>query len=343
MQFRNPVALENAPQPESPYQQVMQNFATFAVAPDAVASPSLPNNTPNTVPQNPTLVGAMSRDFASFGAGSMLLNPADVLSPGPRLPQPIVPASTTASTLDPDRVQLVRSAYQKALGYQCADQACNITLAEMFKPEPQVLAPIMNPGWVHMGTPYDVPARAAHVAHYGKVSVWVMPEDAQNLAQFTRAISEISTASLHPRGPTAVAGKTVQTKAPIDQIRVIADVYTALPEPADDQQKAEHLLVQMRMYGEFERLASLYSNQPDKRDRFVGNMQQFVDRATKTFEATNAPKAEKDRFKEQTDRLQKELLEHFDSSISPPATAQGSGPKKDSNAIPAIQKTVTQP
>jgi hypothetical protein len=312
----------------------------FAAEPDTVPFYALPNKGINTIQQTATPSGGVSWDYAFLGTAGKFLNHADKKSLGLMFNQQNIETWNTDSILDPDRLQLMRCAYQRALGYQCPDPSCNGLLIEFFKPEPQLLAPMLNPGWVHVGTWKDVPVHAAHVGHYGKVCAWVMPEDMNSLALFALAMLDISTASLHPQTQDPTAGRAAQIKALADQIKVLTDVYKALPEPVGTQQKADQLLLQMRIYGELERLANLYSNQPD-RDRFAANIQQLVAHATKTFGATNAPDAEKNLFQKRVERLQADLIGSFDSSVMPAAPSFRL--RREFNTFPGIQNVAPQP
>jgi hypothetical protein len=129
---------------------------------------------------------------------------------------------TTTTTTDPDKLQLMKFAYDKAFGttdeiqenvlraflYEkdAADNLHHVGKVESAPITPTPYLAIQGktgfplnyynkvyPGWFVIGRKHDIPKEACYVGHCGKTYAWVMPEHMNDLANFTLAILDIAT------------------------------------------------------------------------------------------------------------------------------------------------------
>jgi hypothetical protein len=88
-----------------------------------------------------------------------------------------------------------------------------------------------RPGWVHRGRLIDVPACARYKAHKGATWVWVMPEDAESLAQFTLVLQDIATLD-----PTLIA------RPPL-LVQLTTYDITQLPDLSSEAGKKKNVMI----------------------------------------------------------------------------------------------------
>jgi hypothetical protein len=136
---------------------VLNNFAMFAKEPETMPFYSLANKGVTTIQSTGTATAGINWDYIFFGMAGHFANHADKKSLGLTGTQQDINTWNTDSVIDPDRLQLMRCAYQKALGFRCTDPACEDSINRFFKDEPRLLTPIMKPGWVHFGKVHQVP------------------------------------------------------------------------------------------------------------------------------------------------------------------------------------------
>ena len=204
------------------YEQVMNNIALHAANPDALPYFSYPATGQNVIQRTAT---------GSYQLGWDLITAAGSLFKRYLFDKQFaqVTASsqngetwTTATTYDPDKVQLMKFAYDKAFGNIIPEHdnaLCNF----MYKPDsadavincnackgekgisgggygitnvpgfPLDYYKKVYPGWFSVGSKHDVPKEACYVGHCGKTYVWVMPNQMPDLSNFTLAILDIAT------------------------------------------------------------------------------------------------------------------------------------------------------
>ena len=121
--------------------------------------------------------------------------------------------------------------------------------------------------------------------------VWVMPEDINNLALFSLAVLDISTAAavgLQPQEPAAPV--TAKVKVLADQIKVLSDIYEKLPTTTQ-QQKKDKTELGLRIHLELAKLNGYYSNATPEQK--IAQFNEFVKRTLPGFTGTqDAPDKE---------------------------------------------------
>jgi len=208
------------------YQQIMDNIAMHAANPEALPYFSYPATGGNSVQR--TLTGFYQPawnlvNYATLGAATAYHYLFNQQTAQLNASSQNIETWNTATTTDPDKIQLMGFAYEKAFGSIEAghDQALRKLLNvpnsdDRIELNPTVrdpagygvgqrvygsLAPIVNldyyskiqSGWFSVGSKCDVPKDACYVAHCGKTYAWVMPNQTKDLANFTLAILDIAT------------------------------------------------------------------------------------------------------------------------------------------------------
>lgn len=135
----------------------------------------------------------------------------------------------TATTNDPDKLQLMRFAYERAFGAidPIHDGFLYAFLSHIPDGQQAKYAihgirgfPLNNndkvyPGWFCTGTKHQVPKDACYVGHCGNTYAWVMPNQVSDLSNFTLAILDIAT--YQPPGrqtPAYSAGQSILAGPP---------------------------------------------------------------------------------------------------------------------------------
>jgi hypothetical protein len=98
-------------------------------------------------------------------------------------------------TTNPDKINLLKCAYQRTLGICTAE--CDKALSDFYgiwDTHFNYKAAFHN-GWYGVGKRKDVPKGACYVGRCGKTYVWVMPENMEDLSKFTLAVLDIVTAA----------------------------------------------------------------------------------------------------------------------------------------------------
>ncbi len=205
------------------YEQVMNNIAMHAANPEALPYFSYPGAGVNTIQR--TLTGNYTPGWDLVQLAT--LGPAvaaakayhylfDKQSAEVSASSQNAETWNTVSTTDPDKIQLMKFAYEKVFGVidPGHDQAlcrilCNPHSADIPPPSPittELQPRITNvpgfpldyyhkvyPGWFSVGAKCDVPKDACYVGHCGKTYAWVTPNQMRDLANFTLAILDIAT------------------------------------------------------------------------------------------------------------------------------------------------------
>jgi hypothetical protein len=129
----------------------------------------------------------------------------------------------TLPTTNPDKIYLLKLAYDRTLGRNLGDKQVSLTtfMTQYQTPFAQDYLDSMRPGWYCVGTRKEVAKNAIYVGHHGKTYVWVMPGQTKNLSAFTLAVLNIVTAS-PPQGKTLLAqpsttSSDAKTKAEVAQ------------------------------------------------------------------------------------------------------------------------------
>lgn len=210
------------------YQQIMDNIAIHAANPEALPYFSYPSTGSNAIQR--TLTGFYQPGwnlvhYAALGPAIAYHYLFNQQSAQLNASSQSAETWTTVTTTDPDKIQLMKYAYEKAFGI--VDAGHDHALWQLLHVEnpddenrlipaagvaPKVsgiqggygygaLAPKVNldyyskiyPGWFSVGAKCDVPKDACFVGHCGKTYAWVMPNQMRDLANFTLVILDIAT------------------------------------------------------------------------------------------------------------------------------------------------------
>lgn len=202
------------------YQEIMDNIAMHAANPEALPYFSYPGTGGNSVQRtiagfyqpawnlvNYATLGAATAYHYLFNQQTAQVNPSSQN----------IETWNTQPTSDPDKIQLMKFAYEKAFGViePGHDNALRALLYEQNSDDRiEALGPTsvktaqygglypkvkldyyskVYPGWFSVGSKCDVPKEACYVGHCGKTYAWVMPTQTRDLANFTLAILDIAT------------------------------------------------------------------------------------------------------------------------------------------------------
>ena len=116
IQLRNHTVRQASTLTDMQYEEVLENFAMFAREPDTVPFFVLANKGVTTIQQTETATGGVNWDYVFFGAVGHFINHADKKNLALTGTQQDIDTWNTDSILDPDRLQLMRRAYQKRSG-----------------------------------------------------------------------------------------------------------------------------------------------------------------------------------------------------------------------------------
>jgi hypothetical protein len=110
---------------------------------------------------------------------------------------------------NPDRLKAMRAAYLRVFNPTSIEPRDDSLLESALQAD-QSYAP--TPGWLSIGSWWDVPKHACFVGHCGSVYVWVMPE---NLAEFSRFVLLILHIETVAPGGTAAGPSAAAAPMPI--------------------------------------------------------------------------------------------------------------------------------
>lgn len=202
------------------YQQIMDNIAMHAANPEALPYFSYPGTGQNTIQR--TITGFYQPawnlvNYATLGAATAYHYLFNQQSAQLNASSQNAEQWNTTTTTDPDKIQLMKFAYEKAFGTIDAghEKALRKLLHESNSDDrideinptggkptsygglaPKVILDYYSKvysSWFSVGSKCDVPKDACYVGHCGKTYAWVMPNQTKDLANFTLAILDIAT------------------------------------------------------------------------------------------------------------------------------------------------------
>jgi hypothetical protein len=151
--------------------QVIENFARIAANPGALPFLALANS------GSATVTDGGSGTLSFLGAHKLFTQSTFGLSAS----RSIALNWGLAPMNNPDRLRAMKAAYQFVLDPSSVDPADQAKLDAAIKADPSY-AP--RPGWIEIGGKWDVPKHTWRVGRCGKVYVWVMPDQADDLSRF---------------------------------------------------------------------------------------------------------------------------------------------------------------
>jgi hypothetical protein len=171
------------------YKQVLDNVALFCKVPTAMPYFAVTSGGVVQVSDN----GSLNYQFSSnpLGAAHGVSNSFFGLGSTRTVSEQwsLVPLH------DPNKLQMLRCAYQVLVGYETAPcNDCEKKLKEFFAEE---FGQGVVRGWFHVGRKKDVPKCACYCGHYCDTYVWVMPEGVEGLTVFTLGVIDIATVQSH--------------------------------------------------------------------------------------------------------------------------------------------------
>jgi hypothetical protein len=173
--------------------QVMENFARLAADRGAVPFYALANQATTTISDS----AASSVKFfgipRAYTSGTF----------GPYSASRSISVNWSLAPLNnPDRIQAMRAAYLTVLDPMAVNDAEYQKLQAIIGKDQSY---VVETGWICTGRKREVPKHAAWVAHCGRVYVWLMPENTEQLGRFRLLLLNIATYS--PAVPTAGGGE----------------------------------------------------------------------------------------------------------------------------------------
>lgn len=218
------------------YQQVLDNIAMHAVDPNALPYFSYASTGQNAVQRTVAAKYNLGWDFITSGVylGRYLVDKQSSEISGQ---QNNNQTWNTVPTFDPDKVILMKYAYDKAFG-MIESSHDEVLKKYLGTSQPSVAPSDSAPGvapdattlrikgfqgfyydrirsrWFCVGNKKDVPKNACYVGCCGKTYAWVMPEHVRDLSDFTLAMLDIATLSeVKPNGgraqPIGTFGTTI--------------------------------------------------------------------------------------------------------------------------------------
>jgi hypothetical protein len=222
------------------YEQVLNNLALHAANPDALPYFSYPSTGANAIQR--TATGSYQLGWDLITASGALFNRYlfDKQFAQATASSQNSETWSTITTSDPDKLQVMRFAYEKAFG-EIPPEHDNALRAILYQKDsadsqasPKETSRTMvtgitkvpgfpldyygkvYPGWFCVGSKHEVPKGACYVGNCGKMYVWVMPEHRHDLSNFTLAILDIATFQSAGSRQAAVAsfGSTILPSPP---------------------------------------------------------------------------------------------------------------------------------
>lgn len=219
------------------YQEVVDNLALHASNPSALPYFSYASTGQNAVQRTASSNYTLNWDLITSAGALFNRYLFDKQSSQLAASQTNNEQWTTTTTSDPDKIQLMLFAYEKAFGTiipEHDEQLCKIlkpggeAAAALMVPGDQARPPItprsygnvpgfnghycekVYPGWFCTGSKRDVPKNACFVGTSCDTYVWVTAEHMADLANFTLAILDIATLQQAGRQtPVGSSGTTI--------------------------------------------------------------------------------------------------------------------------------------
>ena len=207
------------------YQQVVDNLAMHAANPQALPYFSYASTGTNQVQRAVTANYSLTWDLITSGAflDRLLVDHQSSMIGGTQTDND---QWTSVPTFDPDKIQLMQFAYNRALGEPdstpnqiklkniidapipkgradtAADKADRQEVERALPGFEHDYYERIHSGWFEVGMKCDVPKCACWVGHCGKTYVWVTPEHQEDLANLTLVILDIATLAAPGHGST---------------------------------------------------------------------------------------------------------------------------------------------
>jgi hypothetical protein len=199
-QLRISTVRQSTSLPDVEESQVIVNFARLAANPGDLPFFSVVNQGTATVTDTGSASLAVTAIHKAFPSWSV--TPASAS-------RAITENWQLVPEINPDRLKAMRAAYLRVFNPTAIEPQDDSLLESALKGDPSY-AP--TPGWLSIGSWWDVPKHARLVSHCGSVFVWVMPENLPEFSRFVLLILHIETVA--PSG-TAVALAGAPALAPI--------------------------------------------------------------------------------------------------------------------------------
>ena len=179
------------------YLQALNNLAMMYDSPGSIPYFALPSQGTNQNQRSLTATYMPTWDFITakgFYAGRWLLDHNSAAFGGTTQN-----AETwqTAPTTNPDKIYLLKAAYWKTMGRSSneTEQVLIQFMQQYPSPFRAEYITALTPGWYGVGGKKDIPKDACYIGRHGKMYVWVLPQNIEQLSGFTLAIMDIVTAS----------------------------------------------------------------------------------------------------------------------------------------------------
>jgi hypothetical protein len=180
-QLRFSTLQQTSTQPEIQEQQVLKNFARLAA--NSGNLPYYALATTGTISVNDAgntslAVTAVHKAFPTWSPTIFGLS------------RSVSEAWQTSAENNPDRLKAMRAAYLSVVNPESIEPKDDELLQAVLQADPSYTP---RPGWISVGTWWDIPKRACMVSRCGSVYVWVMPEHVADFSRFVLLVLHLET------------------------------------------------------------------------------------------------------------------------------------------------------